>query len=65
MAYVMLPDLQVILFFDCPIVENFEKVFMRCLTLGYVIIYCTTVILNALDKVANYIEFRVVEGWLI
>ena len=65
MVYVMLPDLQIVLFFVCPIVKRFEKVFMRRLAMNYVIIYCTTIISNALDKVANCIEFRVVEGWLI
>ncbi len=38
---------------------------MHRLTMGCVIIYCTTIIPNALDKVANYMEFRVVEGWSI
>ncbi len=59
----MLPDLQVVLFFVRPIVESFEKVFMRRLAVGYVIIYCTTIIPNALDKVANRMELRIVEGW--
>ncbi len=61
----MLPDLRVELFFVCPIVESFEKIFMRHLAVGYVIIYRTTIIPNALDKVANCMEFRVVEGWSI
>ena len=58
----MPPDLRVILYFICPIVKNFENVFMRHLTVSYVIIYHTTIILNALNKVANCIEFTVVEG---
>ncbi len=61
----MLLDLRVVLFFVCTIVESFEKVFMRRPTVGCVIIYRTTIIPNALDKMANYIEFRVVEGWSI
>ncbi len=65
MAYIMLPDLQVVLFFVFPIVESFEKIFMQRLAVGCVIIYRTTIILNTLDKVANYMEFRVVEGWSI
>ena len=63
MVYVMLPHLQVVLFFVCFIVETFERIFMRRLAMGCVIINCTTIILNAMDKVANIIKFRVVEGW--
>ena len=62
MAYIMLPNLQVVLFFVFPIVESFEKVFMCRFTIDCVIIYYTTIILNTLNKVANYIKCRVVEG---
>ena len=65
MTYVILPDLQIILFFVFFIIENFEKVFIYHLAMSYVIIYHITIILNILDKVANCIEFRIVEGWLI
>ena len=58
----MLSNLRVVLFFVYSIVESFEKVFMRHLTMGYVIIYCTNINPNVLDKIANYIEFRVVKG---
>ncbi len=64
MVYIMLPDLQVVLFFVCPIIKSFKNVFMRCLVISYVIIYRTTIIPNIQDKVANYIESKVVEGWL-
>ncbi len=33
--------------------------------MGCVIIYRTTIIPNALDKVANYMKFKVVGGWSI
>ena len=59
----MLPNLQVILFFVCPIVKNFKKVFMRRLAMGSIIVYRTTIIPNTLDKVANCMELRVVKGW--
>ncbi len=62
MTYFILLDLQVVLFFVCLIVESFEKVFMRCLAVGCVIIYRTIIIPNVLDKVANCMEFRVVKG---
>ncbi len=64
MAYIMLPDLQVGLFYVCPIVESFDKLFMRRLTVGCVIIYRITIIPNVLDKVVNCIECRVVQSWL-
>ena len=64
MAYIMLPDLQVVLFFVCPIVQSFEKLFMRRLAVGYIIIYHTIIIPNILNKVANCMKLRVVEGWL-
>ena len=63
MTYVMLPDLRVILFFVYPIIESFEKVFICCLAVGYIIIYRTTIILNALDKITNCIELKIVESW--
>ena len=62
MACIMLPDLQVILFFVCFIIESFEKVFMCYFTMSYDIIYRITIILNTLDKMANYIEFMIVKG---
>ncbi len=65
MTYIMLPDLEVVLFFDCAIIESFEKVFMHRLAMGCIIIYHTTIIPNALDKVTNYMKFKVVGGWLI
>ncbi len=64
MEYVMLPDLQLKLIFVCPIIESFEKIFMHHHTISCVIIYCITIIPNTLDKMANYIEFRVVKSWL-
>ena len=33
--------------------------------MDYIIIYHITIIPNALDKVANYMELSVVKGWLI
>ena len=64
MLHVMLPNLELVFFFICFIVENFKKVFICRLAMGNIVIYHTTIILNILYKVADYIEFRVVEGWL-
>ncbi len=62
MAYIMLPDLQVVLFFISPIVESFEKVFIHRFAMGYVLIYHTTIIPNTPDKMTNCVEFRIVES---
>ena len=59
----MLPNLRVVLFFVCPIIESFKKVFMRRLAMGNIVVYYTTKIPNILDKVANCMELRVVKGW--
>ena len=60
MAYIMLPDLQVVLVFIYLIIKSFEKIFMYRLAVGYIIIYHTIIISNTIDKVANYIKFRVI-----
>lgn len=59
----MLPALQVILFLICPIIENFKKIFMHYLAIGYIIIYRFIIILNVLNKVAHCIKFRILESW--
>ena len=65
MAYVMLSNLQVVLFFVCPIVERFKKIFMYRLAMGNIVVYPTIIILNTFNKVANYMELRIVKSWLI
>ena len=64
MTYIMLLNLQVILFFVCPIIKRFKKVFMYRLAMDNIVVYCTTIIPNTLNKVANCMEFKVVKGWL-
>ena len=64
MTYIMLPDLQVVIYFVCSVIKSFKKVFMCRLTVGYIIIYCITIISNALNKVDSYMELKVVESWL-
>lgn len=62
MAYVMLPNLQVVFFFICFVIENFKKVFIYHFAIGSILVYYTTIILNILHKVAHYMEFRMVKG---
>ena len=62
MAYIILSDLQVVLFFVFLIIENFEKIFIYYLIIRCIIIYHTIIIPNILDKMVNYMEFGVVKG---
>ena len=59
----MLQNLQVIFFLVCLVIENFRKLFMRRLAIGNIVVYRITIIPNTSDKMANYIELRVVKGW--
>ena len=60
MTCIILSNLQVILFYLCPIVERFKKVFMHCFAMGNIIVYYTTITLNILNKVVNCIKLRIV-----
>ena len=62
MLHIILPNLQLVFFFICPIIKNFKKVFMRRLVMGNIVVYCTTIIPNILNKMANYMKLRVVES---
>ena len=64
MPHIILLNLQLELFFIYFIVKSFKKVLIYCLTMGSIIVYCTTIILNILNKVADCMELRVVEDWL-
>ena len=63
MLYIMLLNLQLVLFFVCLIVESLKKVLMCYLTMGNTMVYRTTIILNTMNKVVDCMEFKVVEGW--
>ena len=64
MAYVMLSNLQLLLLFVHLIIECFKKVFIHRFARDSIVVYRTTIILNTLNKVANYMELKVVKGWL-
>ena len=64
MAYIMLPNLQFVLFFICPIEESFKILFIYHLAMGNIIVYHTIIISNILNNVANCMKFRVLKGWL-
>ena len=63
MTYVILPDLRIILFLVSPDVKSFKKVFMSYFAMSCIIVYSTTIIPDALDKVASRMELREVECW--
>ena len=60
----MLPNLQLVFFFVCLTVESFRKILMHRLAMGSIVVYRTTIIPNTLNKVADCMKFRVVQGWL-
>ena len=62
MAYVMLSNLQVVLFFVHLIVERFKKVFIYHLIIGNIVVYRTIIISNILNKVANGMKFGIVKS---
>lgn len=59
----MLPNLQVILFFISFVIKNFKKVFICRFAMCYIIIYYIIIILNLLDKIANYIKLGIIKSW--
>ena len=63
MLYVMPPNLQYVLFLVRLVIESFKKVLMRCLAIGSIIVYRTTIIPNTLNIVADCMELRVVKDW--
>ena len=62
MTYIMLPNLQVVLFLVYFVIEIFKKVLIRCLAINNIVVYRTTIISNTLDKVTNCMELRIVKG---
>ena len=64
MSHIILPILQLVLFFVYLIVESFEKVLMRRLAISSIVAYRTTIIPNTLNKLADCMKLRVVKGWL-
>ena len=61
----MLLDLRIVLFFVSLVVKSFKKVFMSCFAMSFIIVYSTTIIPDALGKVASCMELRVVKYWSI
>lgn len=64
MAHVISSNLQFILLFIYFIIENLKKIFICCIAISNIIVYCITIIPNILNKVADYIKLRVVKNWL-
>ena len=62
MAYIILSNLQFVLFFVYFYLESFKKIFICDFSISNIIVSYTNIIPNTLDKVADYMEFRVVKG---
>ena len=62
MVYVILPNLQVVFFFICPIIESFKKLFIYRFTMDNIVVYRTTIIANILDKVVDYMKLKIVKS---
>lgn len=65
MIYFILSNLQIKLFSSYPSIKSFEKIFIHCFAISCIVIYYTTIFLNVLDKLANYMKFRLVQDWSI
>lgn len=65
MPHVILPNLLLVLFFVCFVVENFKKILIYHLAMGTIIVYRTPIIPNILNKVANCMGLKIVKGWSI
>ncbi len=65
MMQIIIPNLQLVFFFVYSMIENFKKVFIYYLTIGNIMIYHTTTISNILNKITDYVKFRVVKSWYI
>lgn len=61
----MLPNLQVVVLFIYLVIKSFEKIFMRHLIMGYIIVYYITIIPNIFDNMVHSMEFHIVKSWSI
>ena len=64
MTHIMLPNLQVIHFFVCLVIERFKKILLCRLAIASIIVYFTIIIPNILNKIVDYIKLKVVKSWL-
>lgn len=62
--YIILQNLQLVFFLIYLSIKGFEKLFMRHFTICYIIIYCTTIVLNAFDKISYSMKFCIIENRL-
>lgn len=65
MIYVILSNLQIIFLFIYSIIKYFKKIFTYCFAISNIIVYCTTIISNILNKIANCIKLKIVKNLLI
>lgn len=58
--YIIMQNLQLILFFIYLFIERFKKVFIHCFTICFIIIDCTTISFNIFDKIGYIMELWIV-----
>lgn len=61
MPYIILPNLQLVIFFVCLVIERFKKVFICRFAIGSIVVYYTTIFSHILNKVAKRIKLRIVK----
>lgn len=61
--HIMLKNLRLILFFIFFVIKSFKKILMRHFAIGSIVVYCTTIIPNTLNKVVDYIKLRIGKCW--
>lgn len=64
MIYIVLWNLQLVLFLISPLIKGLKKVFMSCFTMCHIIVYRPSVVSNAFDKMCHTMEFWIIESWL-
>ena len=61
MVYIILPNLQIVLFFDCFIIKSFKKIFIYYFAMSNIVVYHTIINPNTSNKLANCIELKIVK----
>lgn len=60
-----MPNLQVVFCFICFYLKYLKKIFIYYFAISNIIVYRTTIILNILNKVINYMKFKIINNWSI
>lgn len=61
MVYIILLNLQFIIFFNHSIIENLKKILISHFIIDIILVYRTIIILYTLNKVFHYIKLKLVK----